>query len=321
MPLQIVTLQDEHLDDAAALVAARYRGLRRQQPLLPTRYESAATIAAMLQPLAGGGNGVAALRRGRLVGFLSGFVIPELLGKRSLYSPEWANGAELEESRFLYEEMYRHVATPWVAQGCFVHAISMLGNDRQGIEGWHWLGFGLVAIDALRDLTAVSDIAAPVQLRRAGAENAAVAAPLFRGLQRHLAGAPAFWIHEMEEPREWLARPGRALWIAYEQDTPVGCLGAEKDHEDGCQVLQDEATANVTQAFTQETARDRGIGTALLNQVLDWARAEGYERCAVDFEAMNVLGARFWTRWFDPVCFSLLRHIDERVADFPGGEL
>jgi hypothetical protein len=51
-----------------------------------------------------------------------------------------------------------------------------------------------------------------------------------------------------------------------------------------------------------------------LNRSLEWARSEGYERCAVDFEPMNVLAARFWLRYFSPVCYSLVRHVDERIA-------
>jgi GNAT superfamily N-acetyltransferase len=60
--------------------------------------------------------------------------------------------------------------------------------------------------------------------------------------------------------------------------------------------------------------RNSGIGTALLKHSLDWARSAGYERCAVDFEPENISGARFWLRHFRPVCYSLVRHVDERVA-------
>ena len=41
---------------------------------------------------------------------------------------------------------------------------------------------------------------------------------------------------------------------------------------------------------------------------------QGYVRCAVDFEPENVLGARFWLRAFQPVCYSLFRQVDERAA-------
>jgi hypothetical protein len=52
-----------------------------------------------------------------------------------------------------------------------------------------------------------------------------------------------------------------------------------------------------------------GVATALLNRALEWARAEGYTRCAVDFEAANVPARRFWLRYFQPAALSFYRHI------------
>jgi hypothetical protein len=52
----------------------------------------------------------------------------------------------------------------------------------------------------------------------------------------------------------------------------------------------------------------------VLNHGLDWAQSTGYERCAVDFEPQNLAGARFWLKHFQPVCYSLIRHVDERIA-------
>jgi len=83
---------------------------------------------------------------------------------------------------------------------------------------------------------------------------------------------------------------------------------------DACAIIRDEKTTSVIRAFTKESVRGRGIAAALLNRSLDWAHLKGYERCAVDFEPMNVLAARFWMRHFEPVCFSLVRHVDQRVA-------
>ncbi len=83
---------------------------------------------------------------------------------------------------------------------------------------------------------------------------------------------------------------------------------------EACTIIQDEKTASITMAFTKEGARGNGSATALLNRSLEWVRSRGYERCAVDFETMNVLAARFWPRWFEPVCYSLTRYVDERAA-------
>lgn len=314
MSLQLASLQEEHLEDAAALVAGRYKVLREKVPLLPFRYEEVETIVGMLRDLGEESSGVVAMRGKRLVGFLAGVVLPEFLGKRSVYSPEWANGAELGESRRIYEEMYRHLAAHWVADGCFTHVVSMLGHDRAGIEGWQWLGFGLAAVDGVREPKLVAGVTAEVEVRQASIEHAGEVAPLLEGLAQHLVTAPTFWIHEQEEPEAWLAKPGHGLWLAYEAGEAVGCMGLEAGYRGGCEVLQDEQTVSVELAFTREEARGRGIGTALLNRALTWAQVEGYKRCAVDFESMNILAARFWLRWFEPVCYSLIRCIDERVS-------
>ena len=91
-------------------------------------------------------------------------------------------------------------------------------------------------------------------------------------------------------------------------------MALEPGNQRACLVIQDEKTISITSAFTSEAARGAGIATALLNRSLEWARTEGYERCAVDFEPMNSLAARFWPKYFRPVCYSLMRKVDERIS-------
>lgn len=317
MTLHIVPLSDEHLADAAALFVARYRALRAQVPFLPSRYEEPGVTWPLLSDLAGRAPGVAALRGSRLAGFLLGMPLPAFRGRRAVYSPEWANGADLDGSREIYWEMYAHLAARWVANGCFTHLVSVLAHDRAGIVGWHWLGFGAVAMDAVRDLSPVRG-AAPVEVRRAGADDIEPALALSEGLERHLAAAPTFLARverygRAQEERA-LADPARALWLAYQGAEAVGCMRIGPPNPDACTIIHDDKTASIDRAFTREGARRRGVAAALLDRALEWARAEGCERCAVDFEPMNVLAARFWTSHFQPVCHSLGRCVDERVA-------
>lgn len=319
MSLQIASLDEKYLQDAAALVAARYRALRQQVPLLPSRYEGAAAILPMLGSLMEGLPGVAAVRGGRLVGFMTGFVLAEFLGKRTAYSPEWANGAEPDDSRRIYQEMYAHLSAHWVADGRFIHVVSMLPNDRPGIEAWHWLGFGLAAVDGVRGLEPVEGGTAGVEVRPARMEDAGAVATLIRALERHLAAAPVFWPHEYTDDEIRPDKPGHAWWLADQGGEAIGCMGLGPANPEACAIIQDEGTVSVMAAFTREQARGRGVATTLLNRALEWARLEGRERCAVDFEPMNVPAARFWMRpvgsrpLFEPVCYSLMRWIDERV--------
>ncbi|MGA9350862.1 MAG: GNAT family N-acetyltransferase [Anaerolineae bacterium] len=316
MPLEIVPLRDKHLEDAAALVSAGYRELRERAPSLPSRYEDVSSILPLLRDLAGQVPGVVAMQGGHLAGFLLGMVLPDFRGKRSVYSPEWANAADAEDSGETYREMYARLSARWVANGCLIHVITLLAHDREAMDAWHWLGFGLTTVDAIRDLTPVQGTSADIQIRRAGLEDIEEVIVLDQALQRHLVAAPIFVIeeHGREFYEQWLANSANVLWLAYRGGEAVAGMGLEPSSPEACYIIRDDKTTSITSAFTRESERNKGIGTALLNHSLDWARSVGYERCAVDFEPQNIPAARFWLRHFQPVCYSLIRHVDERVA-------
>ena len=326
MSIEIEPFRETHLQDAAELFCARYRALRKAVPFLPDRYNTADAILPMLCDLSQGAPGVVAMDGRKLAGYLIGFVIPEFQGLRSVFSPEWANAARLEGSRRLYQEMYGCLSANWVADKCFTHLVSLLENDPQGRDAWHWLGFGMAAVDGLRDLQPVQAVSAGFELLRATLADVRQATSFDEALARHLAAPPIFWPHENREYAEWLSNSANALWLAYPAGSPdrtgkvhageevAGCMALEPGYQGGCQVVQDEQTISITGAFTQEGTRGNGVATALLNRSLEWARAEGYERCAVDFEPMNSLAARFWPKYFRTVCYSLMRRVDERIG-------
>ncbi len=312
--LNIVPLDEKHLADAATLVCNRYRMLRQRVPILPTRYGEIPTMLPMLADLVSEASGVAAIQGSRLVGFLLAMVIPDFRGKRTTYSPEWANAADVEDSRHIYEEMYTNLSAGWVADGCLTHLVCLFTDDRAALEGWQWLGFGLVAADGIRDLTAVPGSAAQAGIRRGRSEDIGQVTALIEALRQHLAAAPTFLPYdetdEAEADQAWLADPANAMFLAYRGDQAVACMGLGPASSKACTIIRDEKTTSIVSAFTRESARNGGLATALLNQVLAWARASGYERCAVDWEPMNILATRFWRRHFQQVSYALARHID-----------
>jgi GNAT superfamily N-acetyltransferase len=318
MSPKIIPLRDTHLDDAATLVSARYRALRERVPLLPPKYEEVGTLHSMLYEFTRHSPGVAALRGGRLVGFLAGMVLPIFRGKRSVLSPEWANGAELSESRRLYEEMYRELSARWVANGCFTHVTVLMGADQDGLDAWQWLGFGLAAVDAVRGLEQVRAPTMDIRIRRGTVDDIEDASALGEALERHMASAPTYLAYDQRTQRQgyatWLRERANALWLADDGGEAIASMGIGPANPDACTIIRDDKTASIVSAYTRVQARGRGIGSALLNQSLKWARSEGYERCAVDFEPMNIVAARFWMRHFDPICYALMRCVDERIA-------
>jgi len=72
--LEVVPFSDEHLEEAAGLLAARHARHRETEPLLPARFEAPAAAQEELEQAwrAEGSSGAAAFRDGRLVGYLIG---------------------------------------------------------------------------------------------------------------------------------------------------------------------------------------------------------------------------------------------------------
>lgn len=322
--LEIVPFQEKFLDAATALVTARYQALRQELPLAPPRYEDNAVIRPLLAKLTATSPAVMALRAGRLVGFLAAWMIPSWRGRPLAYSPEWANAAELtdavsDDAGRIYQALYTEIAPFWVRQRTFVHNLTIFANDRAGIEGWQWLGFGYYVIDGLRRLDPAPG-APNVNVRRAKVDDLDILIDLDDQLWTHLSSSPVFLSDDDDgDPRAELEAaltdPKHAFFIAYRDNTPVAFLHVERDNDGACTIVRDPGTAAITGAYTLPEARGDGIATALLNHGLHWAAQNGFVRCSVDFEAMNVPAARFWLRHFAPVCVSLHRHVNEAIYD------
>jgi ribosomal protein S18 acetylase RimI-like enzyme len=259
---------------------------------------------------------VAAIRDGRLAGYLTGWRMPGFRGQRSTYSPEWANGAEPKENRVIYEELYRHLAAEWAAAGYAAHYLSVYPNDDGALRALNCLGFGMHSVDALRGLEAIPGPDVDVAIRQAGMDDLDALLRLDEGLWQHIAGTPCFlpldkrsrdgWV-------EWLQDPSRTIWVAAGARSdcePAAFLHMGPANDDVSTIIFDQGTTSIYGAYTRQDARGRGIQTALLDRALGHARDQGYARCAVDFESANLDGTRFWLRYFRPVCLSLLRQID-----------
>lgn len=318
MSLDIVTLKEDHLEDAAALVTDRYAHLRLEVSALPSRYADVSTIRSLFEDILGAGPGVAALSDGRLVGFLTAWLLSDFRGKPGIFSPEWANAAVADNGPHIYECMYAALAAMWVAQGYHTHLINTFTHDPQVFKTLNWLGFGMIAADGVRDLSPIAAELAVVDIRRAVPADVDGLLPLMQALRRHLAASPTFLVDEDPFGRDAcvavLKDTTQVLWVAYQKDVPVGYMWFAPASDNASTIIVDDKTTSIRGAYTQPDLRGTGIATALLHCGLMWAREAGYTRCAVDFEPMNPPAARFWLRHFVPVCYTLARCVDERAS-------
>jgi GNAT superfamily N-acetyltransferase len=315
---KIKPFNEEHSEDAAGLFVERFGMERERTPLLPPRFEDFHAVLPLLTNLVAKSPGVVAVGNGGLVGFLIGQLLPSWRGRRSVWVPEWANAVAGRERKEVFRRMYADLAYEWVANGCFTHLISALAHDEEIKGELFWLGFGMVAVDAMRDLGDVEGPFADVEIRRAGIRDLEVAESLSHEQERYMAASPTLMAlvekSRGEFHKETLSNPAQATWLASYKGEVVSRMRIGPCTQDAAYIITDERTASITAAFTKEDFRAKGISAALLRQALDWARSEGYERCAVDFEPENVLARSFWLRHFQPVSFALVRQVDRRIA-------
>ena len=116
-------LSTKHFDKVVKLISDRYAELYAYAPILPERYMEYEVIAPLLVSIIENAPSVAAYDGSHLVGFISGWLLPDFRGQRAVISPEWGNGTRHENSRRIYEEMYAYAATEWVREGYNTHVV------------------------------------------------------------------------------------------------------------------------------------------------------------------------------------------------------
>ena len=350
MRLEVMPFAAEHLDEAAALLAARHRADRAREPELSARFEEPTAARAELEvawgmlppaptadgdrhlhplrPRAPGGDGakgVAAFRNGRLVGYLVGtrWLGSPFLRPRAAWVAYAGHAVTPDEGPETYREVYAALVPRWLAAGCFAQYVTVPAADRQALAAWHSLGFGWEQARGVRDTGPVAQPrpATALEIHQAGAEDIEVVAQLSGRLARYHAGTPIFapYLPESQaehrsELAQMLADPERRVLLAYREGRLVGMqtLGPPRPY---AAMVTPERCIHLDEAFTEVEARGTGAGTALLGQAMAWARERGYARCTVSWMTANLSGARFWLgAGFRPLQYRLCRVVDERIA-------
>jgi GNAT superfamily N-acetyltransferase len=323
--LTIETFRVEHVEAAGALLAARHRAVRTRDPRLTARFEAPDQAAVEVQAVMDRphAEGVAALDGGRLAGFL--------IGSLWLSTSERAQGvsysgyaADADDAFETYRALYAAAAPRWLALGCFDQYVFVPSVEDAVTAAWFSLGFGREAVRALRDTSPVAGarIPAGVRIRRAEAEEIDAVTRLARGLASHESASPMFRpafpdarATERETELAQLRSPEHAYWIAEHDGRVVAMQTFHPAFPLFNDVTVPAGAAFLGKAFTDPTERGGGLGAALLDRGMAWARERGYTTCVLNFRSENLSGARFWlSQGFRPLWSSLYRGIDPRIT-------
>ena len=315
--MRIEILNETHIDDAAGLVENGYEEERKAVSILPFHESCGEVFRNGIERLIRKGMGVAALKSGRLVGFLAMMGVDSFKGlNRGAYSPVYGHAAVSDGKRDIYQRMYETLGDILVKNGCLTHAITLFAHDREAVDTLFWSGFGLRCVDAIRPVTPFETKAPiPYDIRMITADEAGIILPLQQEHAKYYSRSPLFMcvfrVPDLEDIVNLLTREGRMMWVAFQDGKPVGYIEVRAGGETF--VSDDPKMLNICGAYSLESIRGSGASTALLSRLLEWMREEGYKRLGVDFESFNRLGSRFWLRYFEPFTYSLFRRLDERI--------
>jgi GNAT superfamily N-acetyltransferase len=304
--LELVPFADEHLEDASRLLAARHARHRTVEPLLDPRYEDPAEALPTLEHLwrDEGMSGSAALRRGRLVGYVIGAPQP-----REIWGPNvWVElpGHAVEDAEDA-RDLYGHAAARWVEEGNTRH-YALLPPEPPLVQAWFRVGFGQQQAYGYREVPGVVEVRLPegCEIRKPEESMIDDLIELDLALPRHQAASPVFSPRplptEEEIRREWvetLASGEEEVLLGFDDGRPVACwayVPAEKSRHFHGLGGPDKRTCYLGFAVTLPDSRRTGIGVTLTDAGFAWAAREGYEAMVTDWRVTNLLASRFWPR-------------------------
>jgi GNAT superfamily N-acetyltransferase len=312
--MEILSFTQQYLPAAADLFVRNFSDLRKAVPALPATLEDEKLIAGKINGLLQGRPGIMALENRRLIGYLTWLVADHFRNtdRRGAYCPEWAHAAVAERQSAVYRALYREAARQWAAQGCQVHAITLLAHDQEALQTWFWSGFGMGTVDAVRPMQLLEGFPqTQLMIRRAVIADTDALESLDREHCHYYTQSPVFMAlpksDNAEEFRMFLAAPKNSIWLALADNRLVGFLRLDGYENDGADALSSPEMVKISGAYVLPTYRGRGANSAMLSAALHYYADLGMTCCAVDFEAFNPDAAAFWLRHFQPVCLSLMR--------------
>jgi GNAT superfamily N-acetyltransferase len=303
---EIRPFEDDHLDGAAALLAARHARHREVEPLLPAEVDFRAEIEKERDELPG----VVALSGGGVVGYLLGKRREDKVGAH-VWS--YVAGHAVDDPE-LTRDLYAAAAGAWVDAGLTRHFFYVPALP-EFVDPWFRLSFGASSALAMRETSREAPADADVAVRESTPDDVRAAAQLDRLMGESMLPSPSFSHHEPDDEatlvEEWAdtwEQPETFRHFVAERDGQIvgHILLYRRPHD--LRVPVD--SIDLAAASTRPSERGTGVGVALTHHVIGWAYEQGYPTMITDWRMTNMFASRFWPkRGFRPSFLRVYRSI------------
>lgn len=317
-PVRIDALSVDMVDEVAALVAREHQHVCDQGVPLPSRYLDVAACAAALHGLLSEGfSGFRARQGAQTVGVMCGRTFD---GVGFVPAHGVAVDPRALDASAVMAEMFAELAPVLIAEGAVRVTVDHVDHESLAIALFD-LGFGRGSVFAVRG-TEPLDADPAVEIRVGTAADLDSIAALSHIEYLYRSAPPMFAFDqtrsfaETRAAHEDLLDDGAIHVLARRADRDVGLLTIEQITPAPRLCAADSPYIGPT--ATHPDARGSGVGRALVEASLAWARTHGHETIAVDFDSANLLSRPFWIgNGFRPTGHRLRRVLAARPTEQP----
>ncbi|HSR48836.1 MAG TPA: GNAT family N-acetyltransferase [Anaerolineales bacterium] len=306
MSARVEPFTEAHLAVAAKILAARHALHREANRSLAPGDPTDFLRRAWQQPDV---SGAVALEGRRVTAYLLAQIRDHPIFGRCAWVGHAGHASEDTE---LLRDVYAAAADAWANAGADRHYV-LVPAFAAAIAPWYRLGFAHMHVEALRPLeTEAVDPPDGVRLRRGSPSDLELAEEIDLEIYRIQERSPSFarlTVDRDARAAEWLEldlfEDGLRYLVAEENGRTVAhALNYRPDPVLG--VPAD--AAHLASTAVLEPARGRGIGAAMLAEIMRLAAEAGYRHLVTNWRITNLSASRFWeSRGFQPIYHRLHR--------------
>jgi GNAT superfamily N-acetyltransferase len=253
-----------------------------------------------------------AAEHAQVVGYLAGRVAEDRFWGRHAWIAHAGHAAREPE---VMRDLYAFTAKRWVAEGARLH-LALVPAVPELVDPWLRLGFAYMQAHGLQESGGAGAAPPPgVVVRQGKAEDLAAARALMPIIWEHQTGSPTFTGMEIPSEQEYmadweetLADPTYTYFVGELAGRVAGHLLMYPEEPN---LATPPGSVYLAVAATLPEARGRGLGVALTEHALTWAREAGYATVHTDWRVPNLQASRFWPRrGFRETFYRLARQVE-----------
>jgi GNAT superfamily N-acetyltransferase len=312
-------MHDEHVKPAGELWNKEFQKRSRMNNGLPVSWAIDSTqLCLFLEERIKTGRGIVALIEGDVAGYMvhDNFLFH---GAETAFCPIMGHSS-VESGRIeIYQSLYKHLSSLWVKDKILEHIITFFCSDTQLKKALYLLGFGLYAVDAYR-LNEPVQTDNDVEIFKASLKNVDDIRRLDDEFRTYAKEAPFFLVRKNVTQKyyeEFIKNADAAIFIAKMSSEIIGFMSIRKSNKEDTFTLANENTGKIDKlgAYVKASHRGKGIGTSLLNNVINWCSGQGIDRIHVDYESANLFASSFWPKHFIPTMYSVKRGVNMDIIE------